>query len=224
MEWIHIRSSPTATLRPHRPLPRLRSRGGWGRGSLRPSPGWRNPRAETPRTSGPPPQSSSEAARSGNVPPLEFVEGARSDLMRHRSFRISQLDQLAVALVNGTTGSARTEIDLALRAAAQSVLVDIDAALHRIEQGTYGRCPNCGAAMSVERLSALPMAAVCGPCQRTQELCSGDDVSGPAAGPRPGRGSVTSTVSSKAKCGGRVSSQPSRCVREQRASGRSRTL
>jgi RNA polymerase-binding transcription factor DksA len=40
----------------------------------------------------------------------------------------------------------------------------IRAALDRIEQGTYGRCANCGEPISEERLDVLPHAAVCRTC------------------------------------------------------------
>jgi RNA polymerase-binding transcription factor DksA len=43
-------------------------------------------------------------------------------------------------------------------------LLSIFEALLRVERGTYGVCVNCGATIDVERLSALPEAAVCMVC------------------------------------------------------------
>lgn len=40
----------------------------------------------------------------------------------------------------------------------------IDAALARIEDGSYGICPKCGEAISDERLDAVPEAALCKRC------------------------------------------------------------
>jgi RNA polymerase-binding transcription factor DksA len=40
----------------------------------------------------------------------------------------------------------------------------IDAALGRIEDGTYGVCPKCGETISDERLTAVPEAALCRTC------------------------------------------------------------
>ena len=40
----------------------------------------------------------------------------------------------------------------------------IDAALARIERGTYGRCQGCGGAIEERRLAALPEATRCGAC------------------------------------------------------------
>lgn len=59
---------------------------------------------------------------------------------------------------------ARREIDATVREAAALVLVEIDAALRRIELGSYGRCQACGEGISRERLIALPMATWCGAC------------------------------------------------------------
>ena len=45
-------------------------------------------------------------------------------------------------------------------------LRQIDAALDRIEQGTYGECLNCGNEISAERLEAVPHAALCRDCAK----------------------------------------------------------
>ena len=92
---------------------------------------------------------------------------ARVQLVRHRLFRINQLARLDGE--DTECDLARREIHAALRASARSVLSEIDAALHRIEQGGYGRCQRCGGYMSADRLRVLPMSSLCGSCQRTQE-------------------------------------------------------
>ncbi len=53
------------------------------------------------------------------------------------------------------------EIDSALEENAEHVLAGIDAALQRIEDGTYGRCEDCGRPIGEERLAALPWARLC---------------------------------------------------------------
>ena len=49
------------------------------------------------------------------------------------------------------------------------MLAEIDAALKRIEEGTYGICTNCGKEIPVDRLEALPWATLCIDCQRGLE-------------------------------------------------------
>ncbi len=41
---------------------------------------------------------------------------------------------------------------------------EIDLALQRLDGGTYGSCVSCGRPIPVERLEALPWAALCVPC------------------------------------------------------------
>ena len=58
------------------------------------------------------------------------------------------------------------EIDYTLGENSQTVLGEIDAALARIEDGTYGTCTNCGNEIPVERLEAYPWASLCIDCAR----------------------------------------------------------
>jgi RNA polymerase-binding protein DksA len=46
---------------------------------------------------------------------------------------------------------------------------DIDAALLRIADGSYGVCADCGGAIPVDRLEAYPTAKRCRPCQQRYE-------------------------------------------------------
>ncbi|MEM7643009.1 MAG: TraR/DksA family transcriptional regulator [Pseudomonadota bacterium] len=48
----------------------------------------------------------------------------------------------------------------------QAEIRAIDAALQRIEDGTYGVCVRCGADILSERLEAVPTAALCRHCAR----------------------------------------------------------
>ena len=59
---------------------------------------------------------------------------------------------------------------VALRRAATLLrtLEEVDAALDRIDAGTYGRCVHCGSAIPRERLEARPFAASCVSCQQVR--------------------------------------------------------
>jgi RNA polymerase-binding transcription factor DksA len=52
---------------------------------------------------------------------------------------------------------------------AANELQDIDAALQRINAGTYGRCCDCGIDIPASRLAAYPTAKRCLPCQERHE-------------------------------------------------------
>ena len=58
--------------------------------------------------------------------------------------------------------------DLALREHTRTAIAAIDAALARLDAGTFGSCTSCGQAIGAERLAALPAAALCIDCQRTK--------------------------------------------------------
>ncbi len=53
------------------------------------------------------------------------------------------------------------ELDEGLEENAEHILVEIEAALGRIEDGTYGICANCGKPIGTERLEAVPYATLC---------------------------------------------------------------
>jgi DnaK suppressor protein len=53
------------------------------------------------------------------------------------------------------------EMDWTLEENAERILSEVDAALARIEQGTYGTCAVCGEPISEERLAAVPYATLC---------------------------------------------------------------
>lgn len=65
----------------------------------------------------------------------------------------------------GDSMNVERERDLALSAQALASVEEIDRALAKIEQGTYGRCEKCGELIPRERLRALPHASLCVRCK-----------------------------------------------------------
>jgi len=53
------------------------------------------------------------------------------------------------------------EFDEGLEEDAQDQLREVEAALQRIEDGTYGTCSVCGKKIPVERLEAVPWTTLC---------------------------------------------------------------
>ena len=52
-------------------------------------------------------------------------------------------------------------LDQGLEEGVQHTLAEIDAALRRIDEGTYGTCEFCGEPIGAGRLRALPWARLC---------------------------------------------------------------
>ena len=61
------------------------------------------------------------------------------------------------------------ERNLALQGNAEDLLAQVDAALQRLDDGSYGVCARCGQDIAAERLEALPYAAYCITCQSEVE-------------------------------------------------------
>jgi DnaK suppressor protein len=61
------------------------------------------------------------------------------------------------------------EIDLTLKDNAQAALAQIDRALHKLEDGSYGQCDKCGKSIGEGRLSIAPFATLCVDCKRLEE-------------------------------------------------------
>ena len=95
-------------------------------------------------------------------------------LQHERERLVAELAETIVApgqMTYGSQAAAASQVfdqqrDLALRDRAEHHLALVDAALARLDAGTYGTCQRCGRPIPPERLEALPWAAYCIACQR----------------------------------------------------------
>ena len=104
------------------------------------------------------------------------LEAARTRLRVERDRLRAELEATVNApdpMTYGSQAAAATQVfdqqrDLALRERAENQLTQVEAALERIESGTFGTCRRCGNPIGEERLEALPWAALCIDCQRLE--------------------------------------------------------
>ncbi len=68
----------------------------------------------------------------------------------------------------GTDADER-EKAVQLTSAEGRLLTAVNAALDRIEGGSYGTCLSCGGEISIKRLEAVPSATLCIECQEKEE-------------------------------------------------------
>lgn len=61
------------------------------------------------------------------------------------------------------------EIDLTLQENALASVAQIDRALAKLENGSYGKCDKCGKPIGEDRLQAAPFATLCIDCKRLEE-------------------------------------------------------
>ena len=58
------------------------------------------------------------------------------------------------------------DADVKVLQTERGILDEINAALSRMDEGTFGRCSDCRAAISEERLNAIPYTALCAQCAK----------------------------------------------------------
>ena len=63
----------------------------------------------------------------------------------------------------------RSDVDLAVVQMKAETVARIDAALRRVDAGTYGHCVGCEEPIAFERLRALPFALRCKACEESRE-------------------------------------------------------
>jgi DnaK suppressor protein len=78
---------------------------------------------------------------------------------------------LGPALDEGDLSTLETsrDVDFGLLNMCSKTLKNINKALERLEEGTYGICEECGQQISEKRLQAMPFALYCVDCQRELE-------------------------------------------------------
>lgn len=96
----------------------------------------------------------------------ERVQAALANLREsHPGSLDDEVEEVAATADNhlGDTATATLgrEIDYTLGENSGQVLAEIERALQRIEDGTYGTCTVCGKEIGAERLEAYPWASLC---------------------------------------------------------------
>ena len=89
------------------------------------------------------------------------LRDARTESSAHARYRVE----------SGETTEVHPEDDLAfaLLQMKGQVLNRIEEAMHRLDDGTYGYCSECGDAIATPRLRALPFAVRCKDCEEMRE-------------------------------------------------------
>ena len=107
------------------------------------------------------------------------LEGERARLLHaakavhHDGSLLEETGDLAIGsgdhLADSASETYMRELDEGLEENAEHILLEIDDALERIEDGTYGLCADCGAPIGEERLLAVPYATLCIAHKRARE-------------------------------------------------------
>jgi len=99
-----------------------------------------------------------------------FPDSARDMLLRERHAVMSRMDAIAKDALevefdgDGVPASSWGQ-DQALTVPLDARLATIDAAIQRLDDGSYGICSDCKSDIPPRRLQALPFATLCVQCQ-----------------------------------------------------------
>ena len=116
-----------------------------------------------------------QKSRKDFKPVEEGLQAEQESLLRQiAEIEARYSDDNAEAARSGDEGEPETittdrERDLSLLENARDLLDQVERALRKISDGTYGRCANCGKAIEAARLKALPHASLCIACKRAEE-------------------------------------------------------
>ena len=93
----------------------------------------------------------------------ELLAQHRADQTRLREESVADNEDLS-------TQNSNSHQQLSILEVRNQVRLQLDTALQRLEEGTYGLCEDCQRPITEERLKALPFARRCIDCQRQAEL------------------------------------------------------
>jgi len=97
---------------------------------------------------------------------MHLSENALSSSQRDSS---GDLSGYALHMADLGTDTFQRDLDLGLVSKEQEILYKIDEALRMIQDGTYGKCQECGQPIKESRLRAVPFAKLCIACQEKEE-------------------------------------------------------
>ena len=86
-----------------------------------------------------------------------------------RDVRAGRAEERAADEQDVAESYQRSDVDLAVVQMKAETVARIDAALRRVDAGTYGRCVECEDPIAFERLRALPFALRCTSCEQSRE-------------------------------------------------------
>lgn len=99
----------------------------------------------------------------------DVTQMADSALKKSRTEANGDLSSMPIHMADMGTDNFEQEFTLSLMQSEEVTLDRIEAALERIEDGTYGQCEECGTRIPKARLTAIPYATLCVRCASQQE-------------------------------------------------------
>jgi DnaK suppressor protein len=102
----------------------------------------------------------------------EILSEVQSRIKDVRAEGASGITTGVVDAVETSEADIQEDIEFALIQMKAETLQRINEALDRLDEGTYGRCFECGDEISEARLRALPFAVRCKDCEEAREVAA----------------------------------------------------
>jgi DnaK suppressor protein len=99
----------------------------------------------------------------------DVTQLAEAALKKNRTEANGDLSSMPIHMADIGSDNFEQEFTLSLMENEGVTLDHIEAALERIEEGTYGVCEECGVKIPKSRLNAIPYAVLCVKCASDQE-------------------------------------------------------
>jgi len=90
---------------------------------------------------------------------------AEDTLMKSQKDISGDISGYALHMADVASDNYEREFNLSLVSSERDILLEIEEALKRIEDKTYGICQNCNKLIGKSRLKAIPYARYCRKCQ-----------------------------------------------------------
>lgn len=94
---------------------------------------------------------------------------ADAALNKTRSDASGDLSSMPIHMADIGSDNYEQEFTLSLLENEEETLQQIDAALDRIDAGTYGQCEGCGGRITKTRLRAIPFVTLCIKCASARD-------------------------------------------------------
>ena len=99
----------------------------------------------------------------------QIREIADETLMKSQKDLSGDMSGYGLHMADVATDNFERELNMGLVSDDREVALEIDEAMKRIQEKTYGCCEACGKPISKTRLTAIPYARHCKACQETKE-------------------------------------------------------
>ena len=99
----------------------------------------------------------------------QIREISKETLMKSQKEMSGDISGYSIHMADAASDSYERDFNLGLVSSEREMVLNIDAALKRIEEKTYGICPDCDKPITKVRLKAIPYAKYCKKCKEKLE-------------------------------------------------------